>query len=57
VAGVVGSQFTIAGVEPVIAVYSVFLAFSASVLCGLFFGTYPAGRAARLSPIDALRFE
>ncbi|HWK30237.1 MAG TPA: ABC transporter permease [Solirubrobacter sp.] len=57
VAGIVGSQFTIAGVEPAIAAYSVFLAFGASVLAGLFFGTYPAGRAARMRPIDALRFE
>ena len=57
VAGVVGSQFKIAGVEPVIALYSVALAFGAAVLCGLFFGTYPAGRAARMRPIDALRFE
>jgi putative ABC transport system permease protein len=57
VAGVVGSQFRIAGVQPVIAPYSIFLAFGAAVLTGLFFGTYPAGRAARLRPIDALRFE
>jgi putative ABC transport system permease protein len=57
VAGIVGSQFRIAGVEPAIALYSVFLAFGASVLAGLFFGTYPAGRAARMRPIDALRFE
>jgi putative ABC transport system permease protein len=56
-AGIVGSQFKIAGVEPAIALYSVFLAFGASVLAGLFFGTYPAGRAARMRPIDALRFE
>ena len=57
VVGIVGSQFTIAGVDPVIALYSIFLAFSAAVACGLFFGTYPAARAASLRPIDALRFE
>jgi putative ABC transport system permease protein len=55
--GIVGSQFRIAGVTPVIALYSIFLAFGAAVLSGLFFGTYPAARASRLRPIDALRFE
>ena len=46
--GVLGSQFKIAGVQPEIATYSIFLAFGAAALSGLFFGTYPAARAAAL---------
>ena len=57
VTGLLVSRFEIAGVQPDVALYSVFLAFGASALCGLFFGTYPAGRAARLRPIEALRYE
>jgi putative ABC transport system permease protein len=55
--GVIGSQFEIAGVKPEIASYSIFLAFGAALASGLFFGTYPAARAASLRPIEALRFE
>ncbi|MEA2267287.1 MAG: putative transport system permease protein [Solirubrobacteraceae bacterium] len=55
--GVLGSQFSIAGVTPVVATYSIFLAFGAAVATGLFFGTYPASRAAGLQPIEALRHE
>jgi putative ABC transport system permease protein len=57
ITGVIGSQFTIAGVHPVIAPYSIALAFGAALTTGLFFGTYPASRAAAMRPIQALRFE
>jgi putative ABC transport system permease protein len=42
---------------PVVSPPSVMLAFGVSVLIGLFFGNYPANRAARLHPIQALRHE
>ena len=55
--GLVCSRFTIVGVQPVVAPWSVIMALTVSLFTGLFFGLYPAARAADLRPIDALRYE
>ena len=55
--GVIGSRFKIEGVTPIIAGYSIPLAFGIAIAVGVFFGLYPANRAASLRPIDALRYE
>jgi putative ABC transport system permease protein len=57
--GIVGSVLfgSISGMRTVIVPTSVLLAFGSAALVGIFFGYYPANRAAQLDPIEALRYE
>ena len=47
----------VANFKAIVSVSSILLAFGVSFVIGVFFGFYPARKAAALEPIDALRYE
>lgn len=55
VRGVIASNYI--GYPTFPSVGAIFIALSFSVLVGIFFGLYPANKAANMNPIDALRHD
>jgi len=55
--GIAGSLLLRAFLPSEVTIWSVALAFFFSAGIGIFFGAYPAFKASRLSPIEALRYE
>jgi putative ABC transport system permease protein len=49
--------FTFAGITTSVSTYAILLSLGVSSVIGIVFGYYPAKRASKMNPIDALRYE
>ncbi len=55
--GTIVTSMFLPQIPPILTLWAVILATFFSIVVGIFFGVYPAYKAAQMHPIEALRYE